>query len=596
MSIGSGYYDWQFAMSATRPVIRGRNLVVSCGHYLASLVGMRMHLLGGNAIDAGVAMVFAQSVLESQSFGFGGEVPILLYSAHERTVVALNGNTCAPGAATIEWFRAQGITLIPGDGFLPAGVCAAPHALITALERYGRLTLEQVIAPAIELASAGFPMYEGMLRSVQENEVRFRAEWPTSAALFLPGGAVPRIGDAWRNPDLARTFERLVDAERSARSRGRSAGLETAREYFYRGPIAREIVAFQRDTAVRDANGTVSRGLLGEEDFANFGTRIETPATVTYRGYDVYKCGPWSQGPVFLQQLMLLEGIDLHALGHNSADYIHTLIEVTKLAMADRERYYGDPEFVDVPLRGLLSRPYAAARRGLIDPRVASRDLRPGDPHPFEGSGRRGDVSPVRGRRWDGGTTGARAIDAEGNMFSATPSGGWLRSSPIIPGLGFCLGTRGQMFWLDPPDHPGALRPRKRPRTTLSPSLVMRGDRPYMVFGTPGGDQQDQWTLQFFLNVVDFGMDLQDAIDSPSFHTGHAPSSFYPRQARPGEIVVEGRILGEVIDDLQARGHTVSVVGDWSLNYTTAATFDGERGLIEGAASSRGERNYALGW
>ncbi len=596
MSIPSGYYDWQFTVSSTRPVIRGRSLVVSCGHYLAALVGMRMHALGGNAIDAGIAMVFAQAALECQSFGFGGEVPILVYFARDRRVVAINGNMCAPAAATIEWFRARGIAMIPGDGFLPAGVCAVPDALIMALDRYGRLTLEQVVAPAIELASGGFPMYEGMLRSLVQHEARFRAEWPTSAALFLPGGALPRIGDTWRNPDLARTFERLVDAERSARSRGRSAALQAARDCFYRGPIAGEIVAFQRDTAVRDANGTVSPGLLTADDFAGFQTRLEAPVTINYRGYDVYKCGPWSQGPVFLQQLALLEGIDLRSLGHNSTSYIHVLMEAAKLALADRERYYGDPEFAEVPLAGLLSKSYAAARRRLIDPHAASTDLRAGDPYPFQGGERRADPAHVPGRAWDGGTTGTRAIDADGNMFSATPSGGWLRSSPIIPGLGFCLGTRGQMFWLTDPGHPGALRPRKRPRTTLSPSLVLRGDRPYMVFGTPGGDQQDQWTVQFFLNVVDFGMDLQDAIDAPAYHTAHMPSSFYPRAARPGEIVVEGRVPGSVIEELRARGHTVEVVGDWSLNYTTAAAFDGERGLIEAAASSRGERNYALGW
>ncbi len=596
MSLSSGYYDWQFTVSSTRPVIRGRHLVVSCGHYLAALAGMRMHALGGNAIDAGVAMVFAQAVLESQSFGFGGEVPILVYSGRDRRAVAINGNVRAPAAATIEWFRARGITLIPGDGFLPAGVCAVPDALITALDRYGRLTLEQVMAPAIELASGGFPMYEGMLRSLVQHEARFRAEWPTSAALFLPGGALPRIGDTWRNPDLARTFERFVDAERGAASRGRSAALRAARDTFYCGPIAGEIVAFQRDTTVRDANGTVSPGLLTVDDFAEFETRVESPATINYRGYDVCKCGPWSQGPVFLQQLAMLEGTDLRALGHNSAGYIHVLMETAKLAMADRERYYGDPEFVDVPLAGLLSKSYAAARRELIDPRVASTELRPGDPYPFQEDGRRAAPASVRGRAWDGGTTGARAIDADGNMFSATPSGAWFRSSPIIPGLGFCLGTRGQMFWVDDPAHPAALRPRKRPRTTLSPSLVMRGDRPYMVFGTPGGDQQDQWTLQFFVNVVDFGMDLQDAIDAPSYHTAHMPSSFYPRKSRPGEIVVEGRVPGPVIEELRARGHAVEVVGDWSLNYTTAATFDGERGLVEAAASSRGERNYALGW
>ncbi|HLW60768.1 MAG TPA: gamma-glutamyltransferase family protein [bacterium] len=596
MSVNTAYHDWQFTLSATRPVIRGRSLVVSCGHYLASLAGMRMHLLGGNAVDAGVAMVFAQSVLEFQSFGFGGEAPILMYTARDRRVVAINGNMRAPAAATIEWFRGRGITLIPGDGFLPAGVCAVPDALITALHRYGTLTLEQVLAPAIELAAGGFPMYEGMLRSIEQCAGRFRAEWPTSAALFLPGGKPPGVGDTWRNPDLARTFERLVEAERGATSRGRSAALAAARDCFYRGPIGREIVAFQRDTSVRDANGVVSSGLLTEEDFATFDTRIESPVRVRYRGCDVHKCGPWSQGPVFLQQLTLLDGIDLRRLGHNSADYIHTLTEVAKLALADRERYYGDPEFVDVPLRGLLSTPYADARRALIDPHTASPELRPGDPYPFQGSEREADASPVRGRAWQGGTTGTRAVDAEGNMFSATPSGGWFRSSPIIPGLGFCLGTRGQMFWLNDPDHPAALRPRKRPRTTLSPSLVMKEGRPYLVFGTPGGDQQDQWSLQFFLNVVDFGMDLQDAIDAPSFHTGHAPSSFYPREARPREVVLEGRVSAAVVEELRRRGHLVKVVDPWSLNYTTAVAYDPDRKVIEGAASSRGERNYALGW
>jgi gamma-glutamyltranspeptidase/glutathione hydrolase len=596
MSVPVGYYDWHFAMSATRPVIRGRHLVVSCGHYLAALSGMRMLALGGNAVDAGVAAVFAQAVLESQSFGFGGECPILIYSARDRRAVAINGNMRAPAAATIEWFRAHDVRLIPDDGFLPAGVCAVPDALITALDRYGRLTLAQVAAPAIELAAGGFPMYEGMRRSLEQSEPRLRGEWPSSGAVYLPGGRLPALGDTWRNPDLARTFERLVEAERNARDRGRSGALAAARDAFYRGPIAREIVAFQRDTRIRDANGMVSCGLLTEEDFAAFETRIEAPVSVRYRGLDVCKCGPWSQGPVFLQQLMILEGVDLPALGHNSADYIHTVVEAAKLAFADREQYYGDPEFVDVPLGGLLSPEYGAARRALIDPRAASMALRPGDPYPFEGRPRAAAPAPAAGRAWDGGTTGARAVDAEGNMFSATPSGGWLKSSPIIPGLGFCLGTRCQMFTLSDPGHPAALRPRKRPRTTLSPSLVLRGGEPYMVFGTPGGDQQDQWTLQYFLNAVDFGMDVQDAIDAPSFHTMHFPSSFYPRQPRPGEIVMERRVPPEVVAALESRGHIVRLVGDWSLNYTTAIRYDGARGLIEGGASSRGERNYAVGW
>lgn len=590
------YSDWAFTLASTRPVIRGRSFMVACGHYLACVAGLRMFSLGGNAFDAGVATVFAQSVLEYQSYGFGGEVPMLIHAARDGRPVAINGNTRAPRAATIDWFRGRGLDLIPGDGFLPAGVCAVPDALITVLDRYGRLTLEQVLGPALELAANGFPMYEGMRRAIVQHEARFRAEWPTSAALFLPGGEVPALGDTWRNPDLARTLERLIEAERGARGRGRHDGLRAARDCFYRGPIAREIVAFQRDTTLRDATGTVSAGLLTEDDFAAFDTQIETPAVVRFRGYDVYKCGPWSQGPVFLQQLMLLDEFDLAAMGHNSVDYVHTVIEASKLAFADRERYYGDPEFVAVPMRGLLSPAYAAARRDLIDPRRASLELRPGDPHPFEGTAAPAEAAAVEARGWDGGTTGTRAADAEGNMFSATPSGGWFRSSPAIPGLGFSLGTRCQMFWLHDPRHPGALVPRKHPRTTLSPSLVMRDGRPRMVFGTPGGDQQDQWTLQVFLNMTVFGMDVQDAIDAPAFHSVHFPGSFYPRNARPGEMLVEGRISPAVVDGLRERGHRVTVTGDWSLNYTTAILYDPARGLMEGGASSRGERNYVLGW
>ena len=591
-----GYGDWAFGTASTRPVIRGRSFMVACGHYLACVAGLRMYALGGNAFDAGVAMLFAQSVLEYQSYGFGGEVPMLIYPAREGRPLAISGNTRAPRAATIEWFRGRGLDLIPGDGFLPAGVCAVPDALITVLDRYGRLSLEQALGPAIELAANGFPMYEGMRCAIVQHETRLSTEWPTSAALFVTGGHVPSLGDTWRNPDLARTFERLVNAERAARGCSRHEALRAARDYFYRGPIAREIVAFQRDTTVRDATGTESAGLLSEEDFAAFATQVEAPTTVRFRGYDVYKCGPWSQGPVFLQQLMLLDGFDLAAMGHNSAEYIHTVVEASKLAYADRERYYGDPEFTAVPMRGLLSPAYASSRRGLIDPRRASMELRAGDPYPFEGVAAPAESATVEARGWEGGTTGCRAADAEGNMFSATPSGGWFRSSPAIPGLGFSLGTRCQMFWLHDPRHPGALVPRKRPRTTLSPSLVMQNGRPRMVFGTPGGDQQDQWTLQFFLNMAVFGMDVQDAIDMPAFHSVHFPGSFYPRKARPGEMLVEGRVPPAVVEGLRERGHRVMVAGEWSLNYTTAILYDPVRGLLEGGASSRGERNYALGW
>jgi gamma-glutamyltranspeptidase/glutathione hydrolase len=439
-------------------------------------------------------------------------------------------------------------------------------------------------------------MYEAMHAAITRLAERFRREWPTSAALFLPGDRIPALGEAWRNPQLAHTFEKLVAAEHDARALGRERALRAARDRFYAGDIARAIVAYQRETRLRDANGFESSGLLTDDDFAAFETRIEAPATVNYRGYDVYKCGPWTQGPAFLQALNILEGMDVRALGLNSADYVHAVIETLKLAFADRDQHYGDPEAVHVPLHGLLSKEYAAARRGLIDRERASLDVRPGDPYPYEGRLPDAPVAWTGTAAWAGGTTGTRAVDADGLMFSATPSGGWFRDSPIIPGLGFCLGTRGQMFRLDDPAHPAALRPRSRPRTTLTPSLVMKDGQPCMVFGTPGGDQQDQWTLQFFLNVVDFGLDVQDAIDTATFHTGHLRGSFYPHQAEPGRVVIEGRVPPAVVETLRARGHAVEVVGPWAHNFTTAIAFHPGRGLIEGGASSRGERNYALGW
>jgi gamma-glutamyltranspeptidase/glutathione hydrolase len=596
MTIPTISHGMELAQSATRPVIRGRHLVVSCGHYLAAVAGMRMLSLGGNAVDAGVAMVFAQSVLEFQSYGFGGEVPILIYAPREGRVIAINGNMTAPAAATIEWFRAKGISMIPGDGFLPAGVCAVPDALITALARYGRLTLGDVLAPAIELAANGFPMYETMHIAITRLADRFRREWPGSAALFLPDDRAPVPGETWRNPDLARTFEKLVAAEHDTRAHGRDRALRAARDRFYTGDIARDIVAYQRETRLRDANGTESTGLLTEEDFAAFETRIEAPVTVNYRGYDVYKCGPWTQGPAFLQALNILEGLDLRALGLNSADYVHTVLETLKLVFADRDQFYGDPECSHIPLRGLLSKEYAAKRRGLIDLARANTDVRPGDPYPYEGGIPEAPVAWTGTAAWAGGTTGTRAVDADGLMFSATPSGGWFRDSPVIPGLGFCLGTRGQMFRLDDPDHPAALRPRSRPRTTLTPSLVMKDAQPYMVFGTPGGDQQEQWTLQFFLNHVDFGLDVQDAIDVATFHTGHLRNSFYPCEVSPGKVVVEDRLPRPVVEALEARGHNVEVVAPWTLNFTTAIVYHAGKSLIEGGASSRGERSYALGW
>jgi gamma-glutamyltranspeptidase/glutathione hydrolase len=398
------------------------------------------------------------------------------------------------------------------------------------------------------------------------------------------------VGELYVQPDLAGFFTRLIDAEYRERGRGRRGALAAARDAFYKGEIAERIVKFVQEHRLPDSTGEHHSGLITKEDLQRYATRVEEPVTANYRGYDVFKCGPWSQGPVFLQQINMLEGYDLAGMKHNSPEYIHLLIEVAKLAFADREAYYGDPDFADVPLGVLLSKEYAAERRKLIDPDSASMELRPGNALAYRPLERPGGSDIHKGD-----TTHLDAMDSWGNMLSATPSGGWFRSSPVIEGLGFPLGTRLQMFSLDP-GHPNCLRPGKRPRTTLTPSLALKDGRPYMAFGTPGADQQDQWSLQFFLNCVDFGMNLQVAVDAPTFHTGHFPSSFHPHGAEPGALYLEGRIPGETIASLGEKGHVVRVGGDWSHGRVLGIRFHADSGTISGAATARMETGYAMGW
>ncbi|HUX85968.1 MAG TPA: gamma-glutamyltransferase family protein [Chloroflexota bacterium] len=576
----------------TRPVIVGTHGIVAAGHYLAATAGFRILERGGNAVDAGVAAGLALEVLKPQSTGIGGEVPILIAPTggwDGQPVVAVKGQGCAPRAATISWFRQEEIDLIPGDGLLPATVPGAFGAWATALLHFGRLTLADVLEPAIELAEEGFPVYGGLRDSIIHNAEKFAAQWPTSAAVYLPNGKPPALDDLIYQADWARTFKKVVEAERSARVSGREAGIQAGLDYFYKGPVAQALADFAASTEVLDASGRTHRGLLRYEDFASYRTNLEPPVGLDYRGYQVYKCGPWCQGPVFLQQLALLEGFDLAQLGHNSADYLHVLIEAAKLAFADREHYYGDPDFTTVPLDRLLSKEYAAERRFLIDAERASAELRPGDAPVLAV----GDVS-ARPATYRGDTTHVDVVDNEGNLFAATPSGGWIPSSPVVAGVGFPLGTRGQMFSLSP-THPNALKPGKRPRTTLTPSLALRDGQPWLAFGTPGGDQQDQWTLQFFLNVVDFGFDLQAAIDAPTVHSLHFPSSFYPRDAHPNRMVVESRIGPEVRAALAARGHEVVEGGAWAHGQVTAVEFDRRQGVLRGAASPRGMSAYVVG-
>jgi gamma-glutamyltranspeptidase/glutathione hydrolase len=579
----------------TRPVIRGFHGVVASGHYLAAEIGQRVLEAGGNAIDAGVASVFALTLVKPQSAGIAGECPILVYhhsaDASLPNPVSISGNGTAPRRATIEWFEERRIAAIPGDGLLSALVPATFDACLVALQRFGRLGVRETLGPVVELAADGFALYPAFHNALNLRADRYRDEYPTTGAIFLDRGAVPDVGWRIRQPAWAATFGRLIDAEAAALVRGadRVAGIQAARDGFYRGFVADEIARFLETASVVDATGSAHEGLLTREDLASYETLLETPATVRYHGIDVHKCGPWTQGPVFLQQLTLLDGFDLPALRHNSADYIHVLIEAAKLAFADRERWYGDPRYADVPLARLLSPDYAHERRTLIDMAVASGEIRPGDAGP---------TTPPRvtpdPRAGNGDTTHVSVADAEGNLFAATPSGGWLESSPIIPSLGFPLGSRLQVFNLDP-THPNSLAPGKRPRTTLTPSLATRDGQPYLAFGTPGGDQQDQWTLQFFLNLVDFGMDLQEAIDAPVVHTLHFPSSFYPHETFLRHLVAESRIPGAVLDDLAARGHLIETVGDWASGEVSAVRFEPSTGLIEGASSPRARAAYAIG-
>jgi len=576
----------------TRPTIMATRGVVTAGHYLAAQIGLEVLSRGGNAIDAGVAATFALTVLKPHECGIGGECPILLFRSGRRRgtdPLVISGQGAAPHQATVEAIRALGLEAIPGTGLLPALVPATFGALVTALIVGGRLGLAQTLGPAIDLARDGYPMYPALREALVRHESRLREAWPTTAELYLDDGGVPPIGRLIRLAAWSSTMCRMLDAEARHRRRGRVAALKAAMDTFYRGSVAEEIGRFVGNGQCLEIDsGRTLPGLLEAADLAAHQPTVEVPVRYRYRGLDVFKCPPWSQGPVFLQQLAILEAYDLQSLGHNSPAYVHTVAEAAKLAFADREAYYGDPAFVDVPVDRLLSAEYNRQRRSLIDERRASSVVRPGGGHVAY------DPPIGLGTTHDGDTTHVDVVDADGNMFAATPSGGWLQSSPVIPNLGFPLGTRGQQFNLEV-GHPNVLRPGKRPRTTLSPSLVLRDGQPHMVFGTEGGDNQDQWTLQFFLNVVEFGMDLQAAVDAPLFHITHVPSSFFPHESDPLALVVEARVPKDTLDALAARGHAVTTVDDWSSGQVMAVRVAPSSGLIEGAASPRSLAAYAVG-
>ena len=592
----------------TRPVVMSAKGVVTSGHYLVSSVGLQMLMRGGNAIDAAAAMGICETLLEPQSCGIGGEVPTLIYSAKERRTYAISGMGWSPKAFTIDWCRENGIDLIPGDGYLPACVPAVIGTWTTALARFGTMSFTDIAMPTIDLAENGFPLYEGFRQRLAADVAKYTDLYPTTGEIFCPGGDVPQVGELIRNPDFGAMLRSLCDAEKQAQGRGRIAGIEAACDEYYKGAVAEKIVEFINDNPVEDASGVAHKGMLTLEDFADWHATVEQPVSLDYNGLDVHKCSTWTQGPLFLQQLAILQTMDLQELGHNTADYLHNWIESAKLAFADREAYYGDPAFDEVPIDMLLSDDYANARAAQIGA-LASRELRPGDL-----GGGAPDYTAVSvaednraalgiaarevrdlgiGHAHIGDTTHLDAMDAEGNMVAATPSGGWIGTSPVIKGLGFPLGTRGQMFYLNS-DRPNALQPRKRPRATLTPTMVTRDGAPFMAFGTPGGDSQEQWTLQFFLNHIDFGMNLQEALDAPTLHSVHFPSSFYPRAAFPARVVAESRIPTGVLDELRRRGHEVELVGDWANGKVMGIRWHADRGVIAGAASAKNSIGYAM--
>ncbi len=583
-------------MFTTRPELRGTFGMVATTHWLASAAGMAVLEQGGNAFDAAVAAGFTLQVVEPHLNGPGGDLPALLWPAGGEPVV-LCAQGPAPRAATIERYRDElGLSLVPGTGPLAAVVPGAFGGWLAMLRDHGTLRLRDVIRFAIGYAEDGYPMLPAIARGIRNVESLFRDEWTTSAEIYLP---VTEPGGLHRNPQLAATYRRIVD-EAEALTSDRDGQIAAAHDAWYRGFVAEALIEFQQQ-AWMDSSGERHTGLLAADDLAAWAPTYEAPLSVDYRGIDVLKAGPWSQAPVFLQQLRLLEGFDLAAMGHASAEYVHTITECAKLAFADREAWYGDPDFFDVPIDTLLSRAYADERRALVGD-SASPELRPGSPDgrpprlptPVHGA----PVAPGVGEPTRGDTVHIDVVDRFGNMIAATPSGGWFWGAPVIPELGFCLGTRAQMFWLEE-GLPNSLAPGKRPRTTLSPTLVGRDGEPYLALGTPGGDQQDQWTLQVLLGHLHGGpeggsLDLQAAIDAPCHHTEAFPSSFYPRETRPRHVAVESRAGEETVAGLRERGHDVEVSDPWSLGRVSAVGREPD-GQLKAGANPRGMQGYAAG-
>jgi gamma-glutamyltranspeptidase / glutathione hydrolase len=600
-----------------RPVVRGRRGVVAGGQPLSVEAGMRILQRGGNAVDAGVATILAASVIEFSHFSFGGEAPILI-KLKGKDVSVIEGMGTAPAKATREFFvnrakqRGAGTTatapdssatqradtegttypeakpgLIPSTGPLAATVPAVLDACVTALDKFGTKSLSEVMQPAIELAD-GFPIDELRVNYITTRAPIF-SQWPEAKRIFLPNGQVPKVGDVFVQSDLARTLRAIVATEKQNARRGRHAALMAARDYFYRGPIGKRIGDYMQTHG----------GLLAASDLAGWHATVGVPTKTNYRGYEIYKTGFWAQGPMMLETLNVLEGYDLKKMGQNSAEYIHTVTEALKLGFADRDRFYGDPNFVKIPTEQLLSKDYASMRRRLIDEQRASLDQRPGDPanmKPLLASATTisYNAEPLPEILKANDTTCVNVIDKDGNMFSATPSGAWLPA--VVAGdTGVLMGQRLQSALTDP-NSPNVVAPGKRPRITLTPTLILKDGQPFMVLSTPGGDNQDQALLQVMLNIIEFGMNPQEAVEAPRFDTQHFVSSFDNHEFLPGSLNVESRIPADVISQLNARGHKIKIQTGWGTGSSpTVIMYDAKSGVISGGADPRRGR-YAVAW
>lgn len=590
----------------TRPEIRGSFGVATSTHWIASAVGFGILERGGNAFDAAVAAGLVLQVVEPHLNGPAGDLPAIFHSASSGKTEVLAAQGPAPAAATIEHCRAQGLELIPGSGLLATVIPGAFDGWMLLLRDHGSLPLAQVMEPAISYARDGHPVLPRVAHTIAGLSEYFAAEWPSSHAIWCPNGAAPAPHSNFKNPDLARTYQRLVGlAEQS--STDRAEQIEAARTAWAEGFVAEAICDYLKTAKVHDVSEQKNSAVLTAADLATWRAGYEESLSYDYHGWTVHKTQAWSQGPVLLQSLAILKHFDLAAMDPMGAEFTHVVIETMKLAYADREAYYGDPDHSVVPMDVLLSDDYNAARAKLITDQ-ASLQQRPGRVPGFE---HQADAYIARAARDFGVTEAAPqeptmahltekrgdtvhldVIDRWGNLVSATPSGGWLQSSPVIPGLGFPLNSRAQMFWLEE-GLPTSLAPGRRPRTTLTPSLAEK-DGTRLVFGTPGGDQQDQWQLIWFLRFVHHGLDLQAGMDASLFHTLHFQGSFYPRQALPGEMMIEASFGDTVIADLRQRGHIVTVAEDWTVGRLTAALRHAD-GSLQAAATPRLMQAYAVG-